>query len=192
MTSHLHEQPVDTEHQEFCDQLKKLASDVISGVELTALVREVMEDRNEQRVQCLLDQWGKDVAYDILQWGMFWQYPGVEIALPYSNSLTIKQQKQLAYEAVAEGYTEVLEHCLPILTVEDQCALIDQSFEFFPEMAQMIYQSCDPPKVIEALQEKGHHHAAQWLFDLYRPVHEKQMLEEATAGVGVQQHRSKI
>lgn len=187
-----HEQTLDLEHEEFCDQLKKMAHEGISGVELTTLVREVMEDRNEQRVQSLLNQWGKDVVYDILQWGMFWQYPGIEIALPYFNTLTTKQQKQLAYEAVSEGYAQVLEQSLPILTIDDQCNLIDQTFEFFPEMAQMIYKACDPPKVIEAMNNNNQNQAAQWLFDLYRPVHEKQMLEKATFGVGVQQPRNKI
>lgn len=190
--SNFSERPVDLEYQEFCDQLKKLADDGIGGDELTVLVREVMEDRDERRVQGLLDQWGKDVAYNILQWGMFWQYPGVEIALPYFHTLTQKQQRKLAYEAVSEGYTEVLEQALPILTIDDQCIIIDQTFELFPKMAQMVYKSCDPPKVIEALKIKERHEAAQWLFDLHRPVHEKQILEEVTAGNGAQKARNKI
>jgi len=190
--SNFSEQPIDLEHQEFCDQLKKFADEGISQEDLTALVREVMEDRDEKRVKSLLDQWGKDVAYDILQWGMFWQYPGVEITLAYFHTLTQKQQRKLAYEAVAEGYTEVLEQSLPILTVDDQCIIIDQTFELYPEMAQMVYKSCDPPKVIEALKAKEHHGAAQWLFDVHRPVHEKQILEEVTAGNGAQKARHKI
>lgn len=190
--SKFHEQIIDLEHQEFCDQLKKLSHEGISGVELTALVREVMEDREEKRVQGLLDQFGKDVVYDIIQWGMFWQYPGVEIALPYFNTLTEKQQKKLAHEAVAEGYSEVLEQALPVLNVEDHCAIIEQTFQLFPEMAQMVYQSCDPPTVIEALKANKQHEAAQWLFDMYRPVHEKQVLEKATAGSGVRKERNKI
>lgn len=164
----------------------------LTSVELTTLVREVMEDKDEERVKSLLAQWGKDVVYDIIQWGMFWQYPGVEIALPYFNTLTTQQQKTLAYEAVAEGYSEVLEYALPILNVEDHRAIIEQTFQIFPEMAQMVYQSCDPSKVIEALKANKQDEAAQWLFDMYRPVHEKQVLEDATKGIGQNNQRKKI
>lgn len=192
MTTHLHEQPVDPEYQDFCDQLKKLADEGISGAELTALVREVLEDRDEQRVQGLLDQWGEEVVYDIIQWGMFWQYPGVEIALPYFHTLTTKQKQKLAYEAAAEGYTEVLEHCWPALHIDDQCIIIDQTYQWFPEIEQMIYKSCDPTMVIDALKAKEYHQAAEWLFELHRPVHEKQILQDATFGSGQNIQRKKI
>lgn len=180
------------EHEEFAQELKSLASLDMSDDDLTALVREVMGDADEQRIDIMLAQWGKDVAFEIMDWGMFWNCPGVTQALPYFQHLSEKQQKILVYRAVAEGQCTVLEQALPTLNGEDHWKIIGETFALCPQMAHLVYTCCDPVSVIKHLRVNGHNSAAEWVENLHRPAHEKQLLTAATALKGGSQQRKKI
>lgn len=180
------------EYEEFAEELKNLASLGLSDDALTALVREVMGDADEQRIDIMLAQWGKDVAFEVMDWGMFWNCPGVTQALPYFQHLSEKEQKILVYRAVAEGQCTVLEQALPILNGEDHWKIIGETFAWCPQMAHLVYTCCEPVSVIAHLSDNGDSAAAQWVENLYRPIHEKQLLTDATAFNGAPQQRKKI
>lgn len=188
--SELIEQSLNLSGEAFAQALQELSS---LGVEtnLGHFLGRVMEDASNNQIEMLVQQWGTDVAFGVMDWGMFWQRC-IDPALPYFEQLSDEEQKTLVYQAAAEGYVQVVKRGAPKLEVTDHCALISENYSIRPEVSQVVYASCNPVDVMEILRANGLQMAAQWVEDMHRPVYEKGLLEEATASTGRAVERKKI
>ena len=189
--THLIEQSLSLSGDAFAQTLQELASLGLEGDDLKRFLQRVMEDASRDQVEMLVQQWGKEVAFGVLDWGMFWQRC-IDPALLYFEQLSDEEQKDLVYQAAAEGYSCVVERGLPILNPKDHWTLINETFYIHPKIAQMVYACCDPVGVMENLRNNDLQAAAQWVEDMYRPVYEKGLLKEATAFTGRAVERKKI
>lgn len=185
------EQSLSVTGDAFAQALQELASLGLEGNDLKRFLQRVMEDASCDQVEMLVQQWGKEVAFGVLDWGMFWQRC-IDPALPYFEQLSEKEQKGLVYQAAAEGYSCVVERGLPTLDPKDHWTLINETFYIHPKISQMVYACCDPVEVMKNLRNNDLQAAAQWVEDMHRPVHEKRLLEEATASTGRDVERKKI
>ena len=185
------EQSLSVTGDAFAQTLQELASLGLEGDDLKRFLQRVMEDASCDQVEMLVQQWGKEVAFGVLDWGMFWQRC-IDPALPYFEQLSEKEQKSLVYQAAAEGYSCVVERGLPTLDPKDHWTLINETFYIHPKISQMVYACCDPVEVMKNLRNNDLQAAAQWVEDMHRPVHEKRLLEEATASTGRDVERKKI
>lgn len=151
--------------------------------ERRAVVRTSMEYCSFEKATILLNAWGRDIVFDLVDMAMFWQNrAAVEAALPYIVQLPAVEVKKLALDAAVEGFTNVLNLITPFLDTEEQVMLMIEG-SHFDDVREAIYAICDKPQMIKRLMDHQRADLAQWVEDRYRPEYEQSLLTEAVGPI---------
>lgn len=155
----------------------------LTDKELRAVVCTSMEYCSFEKANIMLNCWGREIVFDLVDMGMFWQNrAAVEAALPYIVQLSPVERKKLALNAAVEGFTNVLEAITPFLDTDEHAVLMIEG-SHFDDVRESIYAICDKPQIIKCLMGYQRTDLAQWVEHRYRPEYEQSLLTEAVGPI---------